>query len=50
MKTTAEIITQLYEDNYSHFDFIDNMNGGDCDCVIHLVMNTLNHYDKEATA
>ena len=50
MATMNELITQLYEDNYSHFDFMDNMNGGDCDCVIHLVMNTLNHYNKEEQA
>jgi hypothetical protein len=51
MATMAELIEQLYEDNYSHFDFIDNMNGGDCDCVIHLVMNTLQyHNNKEANA
>lgn len=48
MATTQELITSLYEDNYSHFDFIDNMNGGDCDCAVHLLMNTLNHYNKEA--
>lgn len=48
MATMAELINQLYEDNYSHFDFMDNMNGGDCDCVLHLTMNTLNHYyEKE---
>jgi hypothetical protein len=51
MATIPELIEQLYEDNYSHFDFIDNMNGGDCDCVIHLVMNTLQHHNnKEANA
>jgi hypothetical protein len=50
MATMAELMKQLYEDNYSHFDFIDNMNGGDCDCVIHSVMNTIKHYDEEAKA
>jgi len=50
MPTVAEQITKLYEDNYSHFDFMDNMNGGDCDCVLHLIMNILNNDNKEATA
>ena len=27
-------INALYEANYSHFDFMDNM-GGDCDCPLH---------------
>jgi hypothetical protein len=47
MATIAELISSLYEDNYSHFDFIENMNGGECDCHLHLLMNTLNHYNKE---
>ena len=27
-------INALYEANFSHFDFMDNM-GGDCDCALH---------------
>ena len=34
----------IYEDNYSHIDFIDNMNGGDCDCNIHQTMQTILPY------
>lgn len=39
--TVDELVTALYEDNYSHFDFIENMNGGDCDCALHLTMTTI---------
>jgi uncharacterized Fe-S center protein len=35
-----ELVTKIYEDNYSHFDFMENM-GGDCDCSLHLTMNTI---------
>lgn len=34
-------IEQLYEANYSHFDFIEAMNGGDCDCEIHKQIQAL---------
>jgi len=36
--TIDELITEIYEDNYSHFDFIENMNGGECDCHLHQCM------------
>ena len=39
-----ELITTIYEDNYSHIDFIDNMNGGDCDCNIHNAMAVIERY------
>jgi hypothetical protein len=42
--TISEIVTRIYEDNYSHFDFMDNMNGGDCDCSLHLTMKTIEYY------
>lgn len=32
-----KLINLIYEDNYSHLDFIDNM-GGDCDCNIHQAL------------
>jgi len=35
-----ELVTKIYEDNYSHFDFMENM-GGDCDCNLHLTMATI---------
>lgn len=33
-----ELITEIYEDNFSHFEFIENMNGGECDCTLHQCM------------
>ena len=35
-----EVINTIYEDNFGHVDFMDNM-GGDCDCNIHNVLNFL---------
>jgi hypothetical protein len=55
MKTTPytvdELVTTIYEDNYSHFDFHENMGGEDCDCHLHLTMQTIYKYmdwDKNA--
>jgi hypothetical protein len=42
-----DLIVQLYEDNFSHFEFIDNMNGGDCDCAIHNAMNIIYGYVRD---
>jgi len=41
-----ELITAIYEDNYSHIDFMENMNGGDCDCNIHNTMMIIEGYMK----
>ena len=39
-----ELVTMIYEDNLSHFEFMENMNGGDCDCHLHMTMNTIIKY------
>jgi len=39
-----KVINVIYEDNYSHLDFMDNM-GGDCDCNVHTVLNFLHEYE-----
>jgi UDP-N-acetylglucosamine enolpyruvyl transferase len=39
-----EVINTIYEDNFGHVDFMDNM-GGDCDCNIHNVLNFLFEYE-----
>jgi len=44
LHTIKELVEQIYEDNFSHLDFMENMNGGDCDCSIHLTMNTIMTY------
>ena len=41
--TAQELIEKIYEDNFSHVDFMDNM-GGDCDCSIHITLNTMMEY------
>jgi hypothetical protein len=42
--TIDELVTKMYEENLSHFEFMDNMNGGDCDCALHLTMTTILKY------
>jgi hypothetical protein len=39
-----KVINTIYQDNFSHVDFMDNM-GGDCDCIIHNVLNYLHEYE-----
>lgn len=41
MNTIDELIETIYKSNYSHIDFMENMNGGDCDCLIHISLNTI---------
>jgi hypothetical protein len=40
-----KVITIIYEDNSSHLEFMDNMGGEDCDCIIHNVLNYLHEYE-----
>ena len=42
--TIHELVEEIYEDNFSHFDFMENMNGGDCDCNLHNAMNLIVKY------
>ena len=42
--TIDELVTTIYEDNLSHFEFMENMNGGDCDCVLHTTIYTALKY------
>ena len=49
-KLINQVIQDIYEDNYSHVDFIDEM-GGDCDCNVHELLKGLAQYigvDTEA--
>jgi hypothetical protein len=39
-----ELVQEIYEDNFSHFEFMENMNGGDCDCNLHQTMETILKY------
>jgi len=42
--TIDELVTAIYEDNLSHFEYMDNMNGGDCDCAIHTALTIIVKY------
>ena len=42
--TISELVDEIYNDNYSHLEFMDNMGGEDCDCVIHSTLNTILEY------
>ena len=39
--TVNELIMYIWEENMSHFEFMENMNGGDCDCNLHTAMNVI---------
>ena len=39
-----QVIQTIYDENFSHVDFMDNM-GGDCDCIIHNVLNYLHEFE-----
>lgn len=42
--TVKKMVEQIYDANYSHIDFIDNMNGGDCDCGLHKALAVILPY------
>ena len=42
--TVGQLVDEIYNNHYSHIDFIYNMNGGDCDCNIHSALNLILEY------
>ncbi len=42
--TIDELINEIYNDNFSHLEFEENMGGGACDCYIHTTLNTIALY------
>ena len=42
--TIDELLTTIYEDNYSHLEFIVQMTNEECDCKICLTMRTILEY------
>jgi hypothetical protein len=44
--TVEQLLNEIYEDNYSHLEFVWNM-GGDCDCKICQTMQTIIKYRGE---
>jgi hypothetical protein len=44
MNTINDLINEIYDDNFSHLEFEENMGGTDCDCHIHITLNTIAKY------
>jgi hypothetical protein len=44
METINQLINEIYEDNYSHLEFDENMGGESCSCPIHTTLNTIVKY------
>ena len=44
MDTLEQLINEIYEDNYSHLEFDENMGGEGCACPIHITLNTIVKY------
>jgi hypothetical protein len=42
--TVLELVNEIYEDNYSHLEFEENMGGDPCDCHICNTLNTIVKY------
>ena len=42
--TIDELCQTIYESNLEHIQYIDEMNAGDCDCRIHITLNTIVEY------
>ena len=43
MNTINDLINEIYDDNFSHLEFEENMGGTDCDCHIHTTLNTIDY-------
>jgi hypothetical protein len=44
MNTIDDLINKIYEDNYSHLDFEENMGGEACFCNVHITLKTIAFY------
>jgi hypothetical protein len=44
METINQLINEIYEDNYSHLEFEENMGGEACKCNIHEALNLIAKY------
>jgi hypothetical protein len=42
--TVETLLSDIYEANWEHIDFMENMNGGDCDCNLHQTLDTICQY------
>jgi hypothetical protein len=46
METINQLINEIYMDNEQHLEYMENMNGGDCDCNIHSTLNMIVAYQE----
>ena len=44
MRTIDELVNEMYMDNEQHLEYMENMNGGDCDCAINTTLNKIVKY------
>lgn len=44
MDTINDLINEIYESNYSHLEFEENMGGELCKCEIHITLDTIARY------
>ena len=42
--TVNQLLSDIYEANWEHIDFMEDMNGGDCDCYLHQGLNFIAAY------
>lgn len=42
--TLQELINEIYESNYSHLEYEENMGGDRCRCDIHIALDTMARY------
>lgn len=42
--TVGQLVDEICENNFSHIEFIENMNGGDCDCNVHSALTLILEY------
>jgi hypothetical protein len=39
-----ELVDHIYDENLNHFEFHENMGGEDCDCHLHITLETIAKY------
>jgi hypothetical protein len=49
METINQLVNEIYMDNEQHLEYMENMNGGDCDCFIHKTLNMIVAYQEGLT-
>lgn len=42
--TISELVDTIWEDNINHFEYIEQMANGDCDCRLHSTIGVIYEY------